>query len=162
MSYVSNRYNTLTELPFICEQFQYKVLVTTVRTPVSHIRDLGVTMSSTLSWFHYIKEITSKARQKAAWVLSVFNSRSQNVILPNFKYMARSLVEYCCPLWNPITILEIYKNLRVSKKCSRTEYQAWWTWTIGKYSKNFFWCRFKDVGSGMSFCIYGKYSIKIE
>ena len=87
--YMSYQYNTLTELPSISEQFQYKVSVITFRRQVSH---LGVTMSSTLSWSHYIKEITSKARQKAAWV------QSQNVMRPLFKSMARSLVEYCCPL----------------------------------------------------------------
>ena len=53
MSYQHNRHNYLLELPFVCEQFQYKVSDTTLLRPVEQLRDLGVTMSSDLSWSPY-------------------------------------------------------------------------------------------------------------
>ena len=81
ISYQHNRHNTLTELHFICKQFQYWVSDTTVLRPTLQLRDLGVTMASDLSSTHYILDITSKARQKAAWVLSVFHSRSPEIML---------------------------------------------------------------------------------
>ena len=71
MPYQHNRQNYKLDLPFVCEQFQYKVPDTTLLRPVEQLRDLGVTMSSDLSWSPYIYEITGKARQKAAWVLAV-------------------------------------------------------------------------------------------
>ena len=75
--------------------------------PVSKLKDLGVTVSSDLSWSIHIRSITDKARQKASWVFSVFHTRSPHVMLTLYKSMVRSLVEYCCPLWNPNNIADI-------------------------------------------------------
>ena len=115
ISYQHNRHNTLTELPFICKQFQYWVSDTTVFRPTLQLRDLGVTMTSDLSWTHYILDITSKARQKAAWVLSVFYSRSPEIMLTLYKSMVRSLLEYCCPLWSPTKVTDIQELENVQK-----------------------------------------------
>ena len=105
ISYQHNRHNTLTELPFICKQFQYWVSDTTVLRPTLQLRDLGVTMASGLPWTHDILDITSKARQKAAWVLSLIHYRSPEIMLTLYKSMVRSLLEYCCPLWSRSTPL---------------------------------------------------------
>ena len=107
ISYQHNRHNKLTELPFISKQFQYWVSDTTVLRPTLQLRDLGVTMASDLSWTHYILGITSKARQKSAWVLSVFHSRSPEIMLTLYKSMVRSLLEYCCPLWSATKVTDI-------------------------------------------------------
>ena len=115
ISYQHNRHNTLTELPFICKQFQYWVSDTTVLRPTPQLRDLGVTMTSDLSWTHYILDITSKARQKAAWVLSVFHSRSPEIMLTLYKSMVRSLLEYCYPLWSPTKVTDIQELENVQK-----------------------------------------------
>ena len=119
MSYQHNRQNTLTELPSICEQFQYWVSDTSLLRPVLQLRDLGVTLTSDLSWTPFILEITSKARQKAAWVLSVFHSRSPDIMLALYKSMVRSLLEYCCPLWNPTKVADIQELENVQKVFTR-------------------------------------------
>ena len=100
---------TLTELPFICKQFQYWVSDTSALRPALQLRDvdLGVTMALDLSWTNYILDITSKARQKAAWVLSVFHSRSLEIMLTLGKSMIRSLLEYCCLLWSTTKVTDI-------------------------------------------------------
>ena len=72
-------------------------------------------MSSDLSWTPYIYEIICKARQKAAWVLSVFYSRSEAIIPALYKSMVRSLLEYCCPLWSPVKIMDIPELESVQK-----------------------------------------------
>ena len=54
-------------------------------------------MASDLSWTHFIHDISSKARQKAAWVLSIFHSRLPDIMLTLYKPMVRNLLEYCCP-----------------------------------------------------------------
>ena len=115
ISYQHNRHNTLTELPFICKQFQYWVSDTTVLRPTLQLRDLGVTMVSDLPWTYYILDITSKARQKAAWVLSVFHSRSPEIMLTLYKSMVRSLLEYCCTLWSPTKVTDIQEVENVQK-----------------------------------------------
>ena len=115
ISYQHNRHNTLTELPFICKQFQFWVSDTTVLRPTLQLRDLGVKMASDLSWTHYILDITGKARQKAAWILSVFHSRSPEIMLTLYKYKVRSLLEYCCPLWSPTKVTDIQELENVQK-----------------------------------------------
>ena len=67
-------------------------------------------MSSDLSWIPYIYEITFKARQKAAWVLSVFYSRSEAIMLTVYKSMVHSLLEYCCPLWSPESVQKVFTS----------------------------------------------------
>ena len=70
---------------------------------------------SDLSWTHYILDITRKARQKAAWGLSVFHSRSPEIMLTLYKSMVRRLVEYCCPLWSPTKVTDIQELENVQK-----------------------------------------------
>ena len=115
ISPISTTHSQSSELPFICKQFQYWVSDTTVLRPTLQLRDLGVTMASDLSWTHYILNITSKARQKAAWVLSVFHSRSPEIMLTLYKSMVRSLLEYCCPLWSPTKVTDILELENVQK-----------------------------------------------
>ena len=52
MSYQHNRQNFLLELPFFCEQFQYKVSDTTLQRPVEQLRDLGVTLTPCPPIYH--------------------------------------------------------------------------------------------------------------
>ena len=63
----------------------------------------------------YIYEITGKARQKAAWVLAVFRSRSKDIMLTLHKSMVRSQLEYCSPLYNPVKISSFQELKSVQK-----------------------------------------------
>ena len=99
--YICHRYNkndSLSELPFTCELFQYSVSNEKLLQPVHQLRDLGVLISSDLSWSPHIRAIADKARKKAAWVLSVFYTRTPEVMLTLHKSMVRSLLEYCSQL----------------------------------------------------------------
>ena len=75
--------------------------------PVKNLRDLGVTVSADLSWSLHIANTVSKARSKAFWILSVFKTRERSVMITLYKSLVRSLLEYCCPLWNPPKITDI-------------------------------------------------------
>ena len=113
-----NRKNTLelAELPFVAELHQYSVSAQgNSLTPVGQLRDLGVLVSDDLSWTPHIKSIANKARQKAAWVLSVFQTRSPVIMLTLYKSMVRCLLEYCCPLWHPSKISDIQELESVQK-----------------------------------------------
>ena len=116
--YICHRYNkndSLSELPFTCELFQYSVSNEKLLQPVHQLRDLGVLISSDLSWSPHIRAIADKARKKAAWVLSVFYTRTPEVMLTLYKSMVRSLLEYCSPLWNPTKISDIQELESVQK-----------------------------------------------
>ena len=114
LSHSSNQSNTLNQLPFTCEVFQYSTS-NGLLTPVDHTRDLGVTITSELNWTAHIKAMADKARQKAAWVLSVFYTRDPTIMLTLYKSMVRSLLEYCCPLWNPQKVSDIQELEKVQR-----------------------------------------------
>jgi hypothetical protein len=76
-------------------------------TQVDRLRDLGITVSSDLNWTTHIKAITDKARKKAAWVFSVFHTRSSERMSMIYKSLVHRLLEYCCPVWKPRKISDI-------------------------------------------------------
>ena len=130
MCHSYNKSNYLTDLPLISEYFEYTVSSDITLSPVHRLRDLGVTVSSDLSWSPHIKTISDKARQKAAWVLSVFHTRSREVMLTLYKSMVRSLLEYCCPLWNPVKVsdiqeLESVQKVFTSRICGMKDLHYW-------------------------------------
>ena len=103
------------ELPFMSELFQYNISPELSLSPVNQVKDLGILVSSNLSWSPHIRSITDKARRKSAWVLSVFHTRSNDTMITLYKTMVRSLLEYCSPLWNPVKISDIQELESVQK-----------------------------------------------
>ena len=70
--------------------------------PVSDLKDLGVTVSSTLSWSPQVNRMATKARAIASCAVSAFEARGKTEMLNlyNNKSLIRSQLEYCCLLWN--------------------------------------------------------------
>ena len=95
------------ELPFHNKYFIYETLTGQLIEEASIVRDLGVNISSDLSWTPHINSICDKARRMTSWVLSVFSDRSEEIMTTLFKTMIRSILEYCCPLWSPAKISDI-------------------------------------------------------
>ncbi|KAL5263394.1 hypothetical protein ACHWQZ_G008682 [Mnemiopsis leidyi] len=107
MNHLHNSSSSWSELPFYSETLLYKVSSEDVLYPVADVRDLGVMVSSDLSWSRHISSMVSKARSTLSWMFSVFKSRDRIVMKTLYKSLIRSLLEYCCPLWNPSKITEI-------------------------------------------------------
>ena len=95
------------ELPFYVEQSSYVVSGEVFLFPTGELRDLGLIVTSNLSWSEHISKITSTARSVASWVMSVFLSRDRDVMMTLYKSLVRSHLEYCCPLWHPARIQDI-------------------------------------------------------
>ena len=95
-----NPHNTLLLCPFAVQSQTYEVSNGNLLYPVDRVKDLGVTVSSDLSWGSHINTIASRARKVAAWVLSAFKTRNRLTMLTLYKSLVRSHLEYCCPLWN--------------------------------------------------------------
>ena len=103
-----NAKNPLYELPFVISDcMSYSISNGDYLLPITTLRDLGVTVSSDLSWTPHISAITCKARATAAWVFSVFRTRDTVTMITLYKSLVRSLLEYCCPLWNPRKVTDI-------------------------------------------------------
>ena len=105
----SNPESIYDNLPFSSENYMYKVSEQVLLTPVYELRDLGIGVSSSLSWTQHINDICTKARNVSSWVLSVFKSRDTEVMMTLYKSLIRSHLEYCCPLWHPHLLSDIEK-----------------------------------------------------
>ena len=77
---------------------------------VDFCRDLGVTMTSTLSMSRHINDITTKAHQRANCILRSFVSGDVALLVRAFTVYVRPIVEYNSVIWSPQTKLEIKKN----------------------------------------------------
>ena len=64
-------------------------------------------VSSDLSWSSHISNMVTKARSTLSWVFSVFKTRDTTIMITLYKSLVRSLLEYCCPLWDPTKITDI-------------------------------------------------------
>ena len=94
------------ELPFAGAMFSYETGAGQIH-PEKDLRDLGVRVAADMTWKEHIGRIAENGRKKAAWVLSVFETREQQPMLTLYKSLIRSQLEYACPLWNPSSIADI-------------------------------------------------------
>ena len=76
-------------------------------SPQSTVRDLGVTISHDMSWSTHITNIAEESRKITSWILSVFSDRSATTLLPLYKSLVRSRLEYCSALWHPSKMEDI-------------------------------------------------------
>ena len=112
--------NSLKELPYSNQFFEYSTESGTVIAPSDLVQDLGININTNLNWSAQINIISSKARQLISWVLSVFKNRSEQTMMRLYKALIRSRTEFCSPLWHPskiedIKMLESVQRLFTSK-----------------------------------------------
>ena len=106
----------LKELPFTSELYQYVTSNGTILPPIDSVRDLGIKVTSNLSWSQHIRIIVDNANRMAAWILSIFSTRDSELMLTLFKSLVRPRVEYCCPLWDPKKIGDIIHLEQVQRQ----------------------------------------------
>ena len=96
------------------EQLPFQNDLTTYTTPSGIeierkglVRDLRVSLTDNFTWTPHINKMVASARKVASWVLGVFRDRSKVVMLQLYKFLIRSKLEYCSPLWNPSIVRDI-------------------------------------------------------
>ena len=99
--------NALDHLPFAILGQTYQVSDGNLLYPTNTVKDLGVIVSTDLSWSPHVNTIAERARKVAAWVLSAFKTRDKQTMMTLYKSLVRSHLEYCCPLWNSSTLADI-------------------------------------------------------
>ena len=99
---------SLLQLHFVAiETVSYSISSGDKIVPVQTVRDLGVTVTEDLSWSIHVSTSVKKARNKSAWVFSVFKTREPVPMRALYKSLVRSIMEYCCPLWSPSKVGDV-------------------------------------------------------
>ena len=66
-----------------------------------YIKDLGVYISSDLSWTRQINEVVSKTTSMAGWALRTFRTRMEQPMITIWNSLVRPCLDYCSPVWSP-------------------------------------------------------------
>ena len=135
MVHSHNQSSLLGELPLTGAN--YVTSGGSVLTPSRELRDLGVLVSENLSWrAHYVK-LTTRGRRMAQWVLGVFSSRDQELMVSLYKTLVRSTMEYCSPVWCPQMVSDIQLLESVQRRFTAS--------VAGQKELNY-WERLKSLG----------------
>ena len=65
------------------------------------VKDLGITITSDLSWDEHITNSVKAGKRYAGWILRCFQSRKPEVIMMLFKMFVIPRIEYASPVWLP-------------------------------------------------------------
>ena len=66
-----------------------------------NLRDLGVRLSSNLSFSLQVEKAANSASQMVGWGLRTFRGRSSFLLLTLFKSLVQPHLDYCSQLWSP-------------------------------------------------------------
>lgn len=66
-----------------------------------HIKDLGVYVSSDLTWSKQVDQVVSSARAMSGWALRTFKTRERFPMITVWNTLIRPNLDYCSPLWSP-------------------------------------------------------------
>ena len=83
------------------------------------VRDLGILMNSDCTFTDHIENISNSARQMSGWILRTFKSRDPNHLLPLWKSLVMSKLEYLCQLWSPEKTGDIQKLEQIQRTFTR-------------------------------------------
>ena len=99
-------------ISFYCRKaivnFQYSLFNFTL-SYVDNITDLGIILTSDLSFSKQIDKVCSKARCRSAMILKCFQSRDKYLLFRAFIVYVRPILEYCCNVWSPYRVCDIRK-----------------------------------------------------
>ena len=85
----------------------------------THIKDLGVIMSSSGSFSEHINRTCKKARDMCSWILRTFSSRSPVLMMTLWKSLVQPILDYCSQLWCPIQLGQIKQLEEIQKNFTR-------------------------------------------
>ena len=91
--------NILEELPFAAQWVHYSTPSGQDLASASSVKDLGVHLSPDMIWSLQATVTAQNANKMSNRVLSIFSDRSKDVLLTLYKSIARSRLEYFCPVW---------------------------------------------------------------
>ena len=96
-------------------EFQYLSPDNTPIEEKQHLRDLGVEISSDLSFTIHIENTVTAANRLVGWTMRTFRRRSKVVMMTIWKTLIQSKLDYCSQLWSPADQAAISKLESVSR-----------------------------------------------
>ena len=95
--------------------FQYTSPDQTDIEQKQNLRDLGVMLSTDLTFSLQIEKVVTVASQMVGWGLRTFRGRSSYLLLTLFKSLVQPHLDYCSQLWSPSAQEQINKIEKVQK-----------------------------------------------
>ena len=87
---------------------------------VTEFNDLGITITTKLSWCENVKTVSSQAHSILGMIKrSVGFNSPINVKRQLYLAHVRSILEYCSPMWSPTHVKYIIKLKRVQRQASK-------------------------------------------
>jgi hypothetical protein len=90
-------------------EFVYKSPDGSIIEEKKNLRDLGVQVSSDLSFSIHIQNTVASANQLIGWAMRTFRRMSRLVMMTIWKSLIQSKLDYCSQLWSPVDQLSISK-----------------------------------------------------
>ena len=85
---------------------------------VKHVKDLGVTVSSDLSWIDEVNVTVNKANKLLGLVHRTVGSSNSGAFSTLYKSLVRPVLEYAAPVWNPYLVKDVLALERVQRRAS--------------------------------------------
>ena len=101
-------------------EFEYLAPDLTPIEQKDHLMDLGVEMSSDLTFNQHIGNVVTSASRMVGWAMRTFRERSRNTMMTIWKCLIQPKLDYCSQLWSPseqasIALLESVQRNFTSK-----------------------------------------------
>ena len=95
--------------------FTYTAPDSTGISPKADLRDLGVRLSSDLTFNLQVKKVITTSSQMVGWGLRTFRSRGRHIMMVLLKYLVQPHLDYGSQLWSPSSKGQIKKLENVQK-----------------------------------------------
>jgi len=88
--------------------------------PTAHnVRDLGVLIDSHLTFCDHINMIVSRGHLRSMQIWRCFSCKNANILCKAFTTYVRMVLEYCSPVWSPVTVMLINQLDSVERRFTK-------------------------------------------
>jgi hypothetical protein len=86
---------------------------------VSSYKDLGVIISSDLSWSNHVNYVVNKANKVLGIIKRSVGNSNKHIFSTLYKSLVRPILEYASPVWSPYLVKDIHALENVQRRASR-------------------------------------------
>ena len=86
---------------------------------LEHVKDLGIWFTNDGSFKYHISQNCITGNKMVGWILRTFDTRDPTYLIPLYKSLVTSRLEYCCQLWSPHSQNEIQQLENVQRVFTR-------------------------------------------
>ena len=91
----------------------YKLKDDAIITNEVAVRDHGITMTADANFSAHVSKIASESMRLISMIFRSFRSRDPNIIIPVYRAIVLSKIDYCSVLWGPTNLADIRKLEKV-------------------------------------------------